>query len=326
MTPSTASGKLVAARQALGLSVTDIAAATRIPERHLIALEAGDFASLPGRTYAVGFARSYARQVGLDEETIVRAMSADYRGAAPLADLPTAPAFAPGDPARVPSARFAMIAGAVALVVGIGGFAWWQSTLPGAAGLPSLLPDETASAAVSALPSVAATQPAGPVVFTAQDDNIWVRIYDQAGTVYLEKLMTKGESFTLPSDAPAPLIRTGRPDVIDITVGGQVIPHLSDKSEMIRDVPVSAQALLARASAAAAAAVASAAPSAAASAAPVVTASGAAPIPGAAPTPSASPAAKPKPRPKPKPRVTASATPAPAATPVVAAPAVPAAE
>ncbi|MBP6581297.1 MAG: helix-turn-helix domain-containing protein, partial [Sphingorhabdus sp.] len=62
----TASQRLRAAREAARLSLADVAAKTRVPMRHLEAIEEGEFATLPGATYILGFSRSYARAVGLD--------------------------------------------------------------------------------------------------------------------------------------------------------------------------------------------------------------------------------------------------------------------
>ena len=47
----TAGQRLRAAREALGLSVDDVATSTRIPTRHLTSLETGDFSKLPAPTY-----------------------------------------------------------------------------------------------------------------------------------------------------------------------------------------------------------------------------------------------------------------------------------
>ena len=62
--------QLRAAREARGLTLEQVAAETRIPQRHLQTIEAGDFAALPARTYAIGFSRTYARLVGLDEDEV----------------------------------------------------------------------------------------------------------------------------------------------------------------------------------------------------------------------------------------------------------------
>ncbi len=43
-----------------------------------------------------------------------------------------------------------------------------------------------------------------------------------------------------------PMILTGRPDALSVTVGGQAIPPLGSPEKTISDVPVSASALLAR--------------------------------------------------------------------------------
>ncbi|MET0137909.1 MAG: helix-turn-helix transcriptional regulator, partial [Sphingobium sp.] len=58
-----ASAQMRAAREAAGLQLTEVAARTRVPLRHLEALERGDFAALPGITYCAGFTRAYARAV-----------------------------------------------------------------------------------------------------------------------------------------------------------------------------------------------------------------------------------------------------------------------
>jgi cytoskeletal protein RodZ len=45
-----------------------IAEHTKVPERHLLALEKEDFDSLPGGVFSRGIVRSYCRYVGLNEE------------------------------------------------------------------------------------------------------------------------------------------------------------------------------------------------------------------------------------------------------------------
>ncbi|MBX6747575.1 MAG: helix-turn-helix domain-containing protein, partial [Acetobacteraceae bacterium] len=60
------------ARLALGLSVEDIAASLRIRRGYLVALEEGRLRDLPALAYALGFVRSYARALGLDEDEMVR--------------------------------------------------------------------------------------------------------------------------------------------------------------------------------------------------------------------------------------------------------------
>jgi transcriptional regulator with XRE-family HTH domain len=102
---STPGAKLRAAREAQGLSIQDVATRTRIAQRQLEAIERDDYSALPGIPYAVGFARAYARSIGLDEVAI----AADVRNAVHNSDLGANryEAFEPADPARVPSRALA---------------------------------------------------------------------------------------------------------------------------------------------------------------------------------------------------------------------------
>ena len=250
----TAGTQLMRAREALGKSRTEIAATTRIQERYLAALDESRYADLPSRTYALGFARSYARAVGLNGNTIgnvLRAELDDHQGEP--APIPT-PAFTPGDPARAPSARFAKLAG-VALAIVAGAVAVWHGYFQPAGSLPSLLPAPSPSAQASpsaqvnspaATAAPAANVAAGAVVFTALTDGLWVKFYDGAGKQLMQKQMAKGESYTVPADAQNPMLWTGRPDQLAITIGGKAQPLLSPTQKTMQNVPVTAAALLAR--------------------------------------------------------------------------------
>jgi cytoskeletal protein RodZ len=65
-------GRLRDARERRGLTLQQIARATKISIGTLGALERNDFARLPGGIFSRAFVRSYASQVGLDPETMVR--------------------------------------------------------------------------------------------------------------------------------------------------------------------------------------------------------------------------------------------------------------
>lgn len=59
-------------REQRNLSVEDIAQTTKISARNLRALEAEDFANLPGGVFNRGFVRAYARHLGVDEESLIK--------------------------------------------------------------------------------------------------------------------------------------------------------------------------------------------------------------------------------------------------------------
>lgn len=250
--PPGASQQLHAARETKGLSLEQVAAETRIPQRHLMAMEAGDFAKLPGRTYAVGFARTYAKTVGLDQDAIGASVRAELDAQAEEGYRPAS--FEPGDPARVPSRALGWFAGFAVLLLLAGGFFFFRTIFAPAGELPSLVDQQqaqqqaqqrtTAPGALPAAPTVG--NPTGPVVFTALAPGIWVKFYDAAGKQLMQKQMALGESFTVPADAQGPMVWTGRPDALAITVGGRPVPKLAEQERVLKDVPVTAEALLAR--------------------------------------------------------------------------------
>lgn len=247
--PNGIGAQLRAAREEKGLSLEQVAAETRIPQRHLLAIEAGDFAGLPGRTYAVGFARTYAKTVGLDQDATAAAVRAELDAHNEDGYRPAG--FEPGDPARVPSRALGWLAGFAVLLLLAGGFFFFRTIFSPAGELPTLVEQQRAQQQQQqrkAPPVAASATPAaaGPVVFTAAVPNIWVKFYDADGKTLLQKQMALGESFTVPADARGPMIWTGRPDALAITIGGQPVPKLAEQEQVMKDVPVTAAALRAR--------------------------------------------------------------------------------
>ena len=72
--------RLRSAREAHGLSLDDIANRTRVPTRHLKAIEEDAFDQLPAAPYSVGFAKAFADAVGLNREEIGREFRAEKEG------------------------------------------------------------------------------------------------------------------------------------------------------------------------------------------------------------------------------------------------------
>ena len=75
------------AREARGLSLDELAACTRISHHHLAAIEQAEFDRCGAPIYAVGFARSVARTLGVPEDQVVASIKA---GIAQLAPPPAA--------------------------------------------------------------------------------------------------------------------------------------------------------------------------------------------------------------------------------------------
>lgn len=248
-TAGTVGDRLRTARLAAGLELSDIAGRTRVPLRHLEAIERGDYGALPAATYATGFTRAYARTLEMDEVALVQ----DLRGE--LQHIAEAPEYQPyeaADPARVPPRWLAWGGVAAALVV-LAVFGWWYSTrLAPAAPAPEVAeasePTATApgTATGDAASAPAAAPSTGPVVLTATQP-VWLRIYDATDTRLFEKEMAQGERYEVPANANQPMILTGRPDALQVTVNGQAVPPLGDGKRSISGVVLTAEALAARA-------------------------------------------------------------------------------
>jgi transcriptional regulator with XRE-family HTH domain len=249
--------RLRSARETRRLELSHVAAETRIPIRHLEAIEAGAFEELPSRTYAIGFARNYAKAVGLDETSITNAVREELADGHARASA-MAGGMEPGDPAKLPSAGLAWFGGFAALVLAVGIIAFFSSYFSAGTELPSLIAEDAAegdeapaelAAAGNAdgggAPAAAAAT-GGQVVFTALEDGVWVRFYEDGGERLFEAQMASGDRFEVPSDAVEPRINTGRPDLLAITIGGREVPKLANEPVTLGDAPISAAALLAR--------------------------------------------------------------------------------
>src|SRR5688572_29601395 len=138
--------QLRAAREARGLTLEQVAAETRIPQRHLLTIEAGEFSALPARTYAIGFARTYARAVGLDDDAVSDLVRAEL-DAQQAGPRHRAQGFEPGDPARVPSRALGWLSVLAVVLVLAGLFAVFRPYFSPGADLPSLVEQEEAEQA-----------------------------------------------------------------------------------------------------------------------------------------------------------------------------------
>lgn len=244
--PERVGDRLRAARMRAGLDLGDIATKTRVPLRHLQAIEAGDFSSFPSLTYCVGFVKAYARSIGEDEEELSRALRVEL-GDTRLDRRQAQYDAESADPARLPGRTLAWTAAAIALLLVIGYFVWrsqWMATPPieQAAQVAPAPPPPTDMSEPATPPPPSAS---GAVVLTAKAP-VWIRIYDSADKVLFEKEMAAGERYAVPTDANDPKIRTGRAELLSVTIDGREVPPLGPPDRTIKDVGVSAASLVSR--------------------------------------------------------------------------------
>lgn len=241
--------RLRAEREHQQITLEQVAERTRVPTRHLLAIETGDHGSLPAATYSAGFVKTYARMLGLDGQKL----SADFRSEMGVASVPQyqPSSYEPADPRRTPPAGLALLALLIAILAGLG-YLYWRGTADRPAELAAQGPATPAAAPAPApvaqpaavAPALPATPPGGPIVIGSSQD-VWVKVTDSGKTLYMGILKT-GDHFPVPADAVAPLLTTGRPGSTTITVGATPIPPVGDPDRIAKNVSLKAADLLAR--------------------------------------------------------------------------------
>ena len=252
--PLHAGERLRLARERKDVSLKQLSAETRIPIRHLESIEKGDFAALPGLTYATGFSRTFAQMVDLDGEDVARQVREELEDLRAAQEPRHTAHYEPGDPARVPSSGLTWLTVLAVVLLLSGGYAAYWAFLSGPTGMDLLGASDDAAEAPAAMAEApedaeaapAAVDPTGDVVFTALEEGVWVKFYDANGRQLMQKQMALGESYTVPDNVDGPQLWTGRPDAFSITIGGRAVPKLAESDSVMRDVPVTAEALLAR--------------------------------------------------------------------------------
>ena len=227
----TAGERLRAAREKTGLSLEDIAAQTRIPRRHLESLELSDWEKLPAPTYTIGFAKSFASAVGLDRADIGDQLRAEMGGARP--PTMTAEVFEPVDPAR--TMPKGLVFGAIAAVIVLVLVMSWLSrrSLEQPEEITNVAVAESPAPAVAAAPAPATGQQ--PVVLAATDA-VWLQVYERGGATLFSGVLQPGQTFAVPPTATAPLLKTGKPEALKVTVGNQVAQPVGPPATTVNDV------------------------------------------------------------------------------------------
>ena len=228
----TAGERLRAAREEKGLSLEEIASQTRIPRRHLESLELSDWTKLPAPTYTIGFAKSFASAVGVDRTEIGDQLRTEMGGSRPEYSTP-AEVFEPADPARtMPKWLVFGALGAIILVVLL--MTWLNNrSLEQQAEEEAPATNAQVATANPQPPAPAAAQ--GPVVLAASEP-VGVSISERGGSKLFEGVLNPGQDFQVPATATAPVLRTGKPEALRITVGSQPAPAVGPPATTVRDV------------------------------------------------------------------------------------------
>ncbi len=227
---------IAAAREARGMSVEDVAAATRIRVSLVNAIEHDDFSGCGGTFYARGHLRTIARVVGADERAVAAAF--DRRSG----ETPDAAARAieasgvspepPPESARRTPPRWAAAAAAVVVVLAVVVVGGWLLTRSGsgagrhgASGVATHTQHPSSHPTPTAHPTrtTPAPAPSGVQVrVQITGDRSWLLVTSSAGAAVYEGVLDSGAQmkFTDPSRLT---VRFGNPLAVSVTVNGKQV-------------------------------------------------------------------------------------------------------
>jgi cytoskeleton protein RodZ len=234
--PSPVGEQLRQAREAKGLSLEDVAAQTRIPQRHLASIETGDWDNLPAPTYTIGFAKSYAGAVGLDRTEIgiqLREEMGGQRFASSSTDV-----FEPADPRR--TMPRGLVIGAIGAVIVLIVLMTWlnnrslNQTNEAEAQTEAPAQPSAVNAPTPAAPATQASAQA-PVVLTAIAP-VWLQVSEKGGATLFSAMLQPGQTYTVPANATAPVLKTGKPEALKVTVGTSIVPAVGPAATTVSNV------------------------------------------------------------------------------------------
>jgi len=252
-------GALKRAREAQKLTLSDVCARLHLNEKHVIAMEQDDFVAFDDQTRARAFIRTYARLLGLDEESLI----SKHRQLFPAEALnpigvSTETLANSAKPQGIP--RYFLVLGALVLITL---FVWFLSALNfGGASAPKVnepevaqevLPEATpspadqtqnesanttvseiqlpqqATAAAAAPQAVAEPAKAAEVKPAANlkivaSENAWVGVKDAAGKDILSKVVKAGSEEVVQGVPPLKL-HVGNAKGIQVVYNGQPIDY-----------------------------------------------------------------------------------------------------
>jgi cytoskeletal protein RodZ len=246
------------AREARGLSLSDVAERLHIRSVYLAAIEDEDWHVVGAPVYVRGFMRTYARFLGLDAEGAVARFSATVPAGTPAASTPrTAPAQTDkrsGERSSPSLAAILAIVVAVAVVIFVGyEFYQYRTGTPAAvpvakgsapaAGAVAGQPVDAPSPAPDASDAAAAGLPGGVPVATSSPkpaaakrglsvrvtETSWLRVAVD-GTVVFEGTLPAGAAKSFAGKSA--LVRVGNAGGVQIAVNGKAVGPLGASGDV----------------------------------------------------------------------------------------------
>jgi len=253
--PMTAGARLRQARETVGLSIDGVAQQLKLAPRQVQALEADDYAQLPGRTFVRGFMRNYARLLHLDADAVIAALPEAGQSASldgpPLSSTTRVMGELPADVLAKPSsARWAIPLALVAILLIAAAYEFGRPLLErgramlpdrkAAAPAPAPAPVATDTAptpqaappgndAAAALPAAASTAPEpaaaataatgdAPLVFVFRGTS-WIEVKDAKGATVLSTMGYPGATHAVGGAFPLEVV-LGNAEAVTVSLRG----------------------------------------------------------------------------------------------------------
>lgn len=238
---------LMARRQQLRWSVEEAASRVKLAPRQISALEANDFAALPGMASVRGFVRSYAKALELDPAPLLNMIATEsnpvlgadvLRRPLPSQRLPGR-RYAPASRHRHGARRLSTYAVlALVFLVGLGyagfhhglvsipkvasidlSFSWPAATPEDEIAAPVLQPPVASEPAAESAANVALIDPSRLLELRMRED-AWVEVSTVAGTKLVSRLMKAGTTEQFEITEPLVLV-VGNAAGVDASLRGQ---------------------------------------------------------------------------------------------------------
>jgi cytoskeleton protein RodZ len=253
-------GKTLAAhREAMGWSVEQVADQLKLAVRQVVALEAGDYASLPSPAVTRGFVRAYAKLMKLDPAPLVAQIEMDTPPAADLSANTAAtrrPAPASFSESRFPlhgkrsSLPLGWIAGAV-VVAAAAAAAWHFGVVPMQRGAEQTAPAAPAlnGAGAASTPETVVNGSAGSTVETLQNPSVPLISVPSASSAASAPATGSAAAPGAAAPAPGPVVNvpntsaTGAPPtVVPAAPASPVVTQAPAAAAVAAPAPAPAQA------------------------------------------------------------------------------------
>jgi cytoskeleton protein RodZ len=241
-------------REIRGISLKEIADATKVSKRFLEAIERNDYRKLPAAVFTRGFIREYARYLGLNADDMVTRYMHYVETTSeepPVRPLTSASVIRSRREVVPPPSRIGpRILVGIALLAVVGALGYWivrgRPTGGATIGLtrslrrtvaapaPAVAKPPAVPAAAAAVTESASAEPTGLHLRIDVVDDSWVDLQADGKTI-LNGEMKRGESRTFDATQEFRFSTIGNAAGLELTLNGTKLPPLGATGQVIRD-------------------------------------------------------------------------------------------